>query len=71
MACTERDYGIGAADTEAVEFGVAGGIGTEFPVGVSTRLSLDLVYTLGLSSVVDDAKTRAITLWAGVYIPIR
>ena len=70
VACAERDYGIGAADTEAVEFGVAGGIGAEFPVGVSTRVSLDLVYTLGLSSVVDDAKNRAVTLRAGVYVPI-
>ena len=31
VPCSERDYGIGAANTEAVEFAVAGGIGTEFP----------------------------------------
>ncbi len=49
---------------------MAGGIGAEFPVGVSTRVSLDLVYTLGLSSIVDDAKNRAVTLRAGVYVPI-
>ena len=70
VACAERDYGIGIADTEAIEFGVAGGIGTEFPVGVSTRISLDLLYRLGLSAVFADAKNRAITLHAGVSIPI-
>lgn len=70
VACAERDYGIGVADTEAIEFGVAGGIGTEFPVGVSTRISLDLLYRLGLSAVFGDAKNRTITLRAGVSIPI-
>ena len=70
VACDERDYGIGVADTEAIEFGVAGGIGTDFPVGVSTRVSLDLLYRRGLSEVFADAKNRAITLRAGVSIPI-
>lgn len=70
VACAERDYGIGVADTEAIEFGVAGGIGTEFPVGVSTRISLDLLYRLGLSKAFANAKNRAITLGAGISIPI-
>ncbi|MDE2753971.1 MAG: hypothetical protein OXI83_15470, partial [Gemmatimonadota bacterium] len=70
VACDERDYGIGVADTEAIEFGVAGGIGTDFPVGVSTRVSLDLLYRRGLSEVFADAKNRAITVRAGVSIPI-
>ena len=70
VACAERDYGIGVADTEAIEFGVAGGIGTEFPVGVSTRVSLDLLYRLGLSKAFANAKNRAITLRAGISIPI-
>ncbi len=70
VACTERNYGVGLADTEGVEFGVVGGIGTEFPVGVPTRVSLDLLYTLGLSSVVDDAQNRAVTLRTSVSVPI-
>lgn len=70
VACDERDYGIGVADTEVIEFGVAGGIGTDFPVGVSTRVSLDLLYRLGLSAAFANAKNRAITLRAGVSIPI-
>ena len=69
VACAERDYGIGVADTEAIELGVAGGIGTDFPVGVATRVSLDLLYRLGLSEVFADAKNRAVTLRAGVSIP--
>ena len=71
VPCSERDYGIGAANTEAVEFGVAGGIGTEFPAGASTRVSVDLLYTLGLVSVLGDSRNRAITLRAGVSLPIR
>lgn len=70
VACAERDYGIGVADTEAIEFGVAGGIGTDFPVGVSTRVSLDLLYRRGLSTAFANAKNRAITLRAGLSIPI-
>ena len=71
VPCSERDYGIGAANTEAVEFAVAGGIGTEFPAGASTRVSVDLLYTLGLVSVLGDSRNRAITLRAGVSLPIR
>lgn len=70
MSCAERDYGIGAADTEAVEFGVVGGIGTTVPVGASMGVSLDLLYTLGLSAVLDDTRNRTITLRAGISIPI-
>ncbi len=70
VPCSERDYGIGAANTEAVEFAVAGGIGTEFPAGASTRVSVDLLYTLGLVSVLGDSRNRAITLRAGVSLPI-
>ena len=70
VPCSERDHGIGAANTEAVEFAVAGGIGTEFPVGASTRVSVELLYTLGLVSVLDDSRNRAITLRAGVSLPI-
>ena len=71
VPCSERDYGIGAANTEAVEFAVAGGIGTEFPAGASIRVSVDLLYTLGLVSVLGDSRNRAITLRAGVSLPIR
>ncbi len=69
-SCTERHYGLGAADRKAVEFGVVGGVGADFPVGVSTRVSLDLLYTLGLSAVLDDTKNRTITLRAGISVPI-
>ena len=70
VACAERDCGIGVADTEAIEFGVAGGIGTGFAAGMSTGVSLDLLYRLGLSAVFADAKNRTITLRTGVSIPI-
>ena len=71
VACTERDYGIGAADTGAVEFGGGGGIGAEFPLGASMDVSLDLLYALGLSAVLGDAQTRTIALRAGISVPIR
>ena len=69
-SCTERDYGTGAAGTDAVEFGVVGGVGTAFPVGASMGVSLDLLYTVGLSAVLDDTRNRTITLRAGISIPI-
>ncbi len=69
-SCTERHYGLGAADRKAVEFGVVGGVGADFPVGVSTGVSLDLLYALGLSTVLDDTKNHTITLRAGISVPI-
>ena len=69
-SCAVRDYGIGAGDTEAVEFGVVGGIGTAVPLGASMGVSMDLLYTLGLSAVLDDTRNRTITLRAGISIPI-
>ena len=70
VPCTERDYDLGIADTEALEFGVAGGIGAEFSLGGLLNLSLQALYTSGLSEILEDTKNRATHLRAGISVPI-
>lgn len=53
-------------DIKTLGFGLAFSRSIGFPVSNSLRLGLDLLYSLGLASVDDDAsKTRHLTAQAG------
>ena len=62
-------------DTKSTDFGLVGGAGVDIGVSERVDLVIDLFYTLGLTSVDDspeesDVKNRAITIRAGVAIPL-
>ena len=56
------------------DVGVAAGAGVLIPVSEKVALSADIVYTLGLQSIIkesdEDAKNRAANLWLGVAFPL-
>ena len=70
VACTERDYEIGASDSEEIEFGAVGGIGARLPPVGPIEVSLEALYAAGLSAIFGDARNRAVHLRAGLSIPI-
>lgn len=59
-------------DTKTFDLGVAGGFGIDLQATERLTLTLDLLYDLGLTSIVDgiDVKNRAWTIQAGLGIPI-
>ncbi len=59
-------------ETNSFDFGITGGVGAGVAISEQTTFSIDLLYTLGLLSAdkVNDVKTRALILRAGVGFPI-
>ena len=57
----------------AMDFGVAFGVGAELPVSEGLGLGLDVVYALGLTRIDDESdapKHRSLAVQAGVVIPL-
>lgn len=65
--------GAGDLDVDAMDLGVAFGVGAELAVSEGVALGLDVVYALGLKKI-DDAsdapKHRSLAVQAGVVIPL-
>lgn len=60
------------ASPKALDLGAMGGVGVDFDPSDHLRLTLDLLYNLGLTTIypVGDAKNRTIYLVAGVGFPV-
>lgn len=68
--CDEGDFA-----TKTFELGLMGGVGVGFELSEKADLALDLLYNLGLNSIIDEdgvdsLKHRVLTIRAGVAIPI-
>ncbi|WP_420615557.1 outer membrane beta-barrel protein [Candidatus Palauibacter sp.] len=58
-------------DIKALDYGLAFGGGVELPLVGNLRLGLDALYSLGLAEVDEaEAKTRHLTLQAGLVFPV-
>ena len=70
VACTERDYEIGASDSEEIEFGAVGGVGAQLPLVGPIHMSLEALYSAGMSAIFQDARNRTVHVRAGLSLPI-
>lgn len=63
---------VGCAPTKSVDFGAMGGLGLDRVAGPNEIVSLDVLYTLGLTSIVGyiDLKNRAFTIRVGLGVPL-
>ena len=67
---------LGVLDTKAIDFGAVAGAGLGIATPGVLTITLDVLYNLGLQSVIDvevdtDAKNRAWSFLAGAAFPIR
>lgn len=60
-------------DVATIDFGLMAGIGVESPVSETLSLAVDVLYALGLASIVEDTEenNRTFTVRVGVGFPLR